>query len=723
MTTEKDFKPPQDVLDLLRRAPGESFRGAPEIERFSPTEGPPGTAVMIHGKNLLGSRIRVGDAYARVLEGSRATIVVEIPPVEGEHVIEAENVFGYTSSRIPFLVAPWRNRYTYRGDALSFSGPGHCIKPSGLNQPFLVLICLPDKLAMPSGETATSLVAAMDSKLRGTTNSVNSYWREATYDKVSFKFDIHNAVLDLPSPLSAYYQKPRSKRITASGATYPVTWKGSETLGLSGDNGFTVTVTFAAGSQGLNEVIKTIDDAIKAASSDPTKPPIDARAAGGQLRLETRRKAAAAVLDVTGGSARTLLGLMPGNTTVMVGLDHVDEDFQLMEDALEKRTSAMNEQQTKTFLAQYDGVIVALASNQGGSLMRASAWESHQFYIRNIVKPFELSCIAITSAYPWNTFAHEVGHTLGLPDLYDESGLQAGVELDRWDMMDCSCDAHPNAWTKHWGSRGGGFKGKPWMVDKDVEEVTAPSSKQTKTWNVILAPVERPLPTTNPYAGSHPSAPLRHAVRIKLSPDYWFYIENRQQPFSSPIFGASHYDNSIPAEGVIVTDATDRDKSQLFRVFVVLATPYNNPLNALGETWTYYVTPTNRIQVKVKEALGNNPTAYRVEVTWGEIPPATGTSYDLRIQDWSAPPWESPDIWVDTKVDNDWGVYRHSDAKKNPQVSGHPVRNGDRLRKKWESRLYARVWNDGNVEKKGVKVKFQVVLPAVIVKVTVASMG
>jgi len=247
------------------------------------------------------------------------------------------------------------------------------------------------------------------------------------------------------------------------------------------------------------------------------------------------------------------------------------------------------------------------------------------------------------------------------------------------------------------------------MEDADVEEITAPS--QTKTWSVLLTPVERPVPKTNPFSTSHPGVPLRHAIRIKLSPELSYYVENRQTPFTSSTYGTSRYDSDIPATGVIVTDAADRDSSKLFRVFVTLATGYNDPLNTAGETWTYYLNATKRVEVKVVEAIGSNPAVYRVDVTWGDVPPATGTDFDYRIRDWTPPPWESPDIWVDTKVDNAWDVYKHSDATKNPFVTGHPVLNGDRLRAKWESRLYARVWNDGNVAKNDVVVKFQVVLP------------
>jgi hypothetical protein len=587
---------------------------------------------------------------------------------------------------------------------------GHSIAPTGKDQPFLVLIGQPSGMALPPGHTAASLLADMDKKLRGATDSANTFWLESSYNKTSFKFDIHNSILKLPSKMSAYYQQARPKSITGSGATYPVTWAGGETLNIRGDGGLIAPVKFLTSSMGLNEVVKAINLVIKLSSPDPTKPPIRALASGGQLKLETTRKSATAVLEITGGTARAALGLMPGDVTVIQGLNHVDEDLKLINDALAARTAGKSDQEIKTFLLKYDGVIVAITSNTTTALMRAQAAPEGRFNFGDKLQ-FKGSWVAITTGFPWEVYTHEIGHTLGFPDLYDDSGLQAGVELDKWDMMDCSwCDAHPSAWIKHWRSRGEGYKGNPWMKDDDVEKIEVP--KQTKTWNVLLAPVERPLPATNPFATSHPNAPLRLAIRIVLSPELSFYVENRQKPFKSSTFGTSKYDSKIPAEGVIITDAADRDKSKLFRVFVVMATPYSNSLDTLGETWTHYVTPTNRIQVKLVEALGNNPTVYRMQVTWGEIPPATGTSFDFRIRDWNPPPWESPDIWVDTRVDNDWGEYKHSDAKKNPNVAGHPVLNGDRLRAAWESRLYARVWNDGNVEKKNVRVKFQVVIPA-----------
>jgi hypothetical protein len=707
-------KLPKDVLDLLR-TPWETFQDAPRIDGFSPSEGPPGTHIKILGQNLLGSRFLMGHALARVIESHRGGVTVEAPTIGGSHPIEAMNVFGSAVSSSLFHIVLKPNRFTFRGDALCFGGPGHSLTPSGKDQPVLALICLASDQSIPFGSTTPSLVAEMESKLRASDHSVNTFWEEASYGETSFKFDVHKSIISLPDKLAAYFQEAKPKQITASGAAYPITWVGGEDLSLSGDANFAVTIVFEAGSQDLSQVVKKINDSVKADSADPSNPPIEAEVANGQLRLKTGRAAADAKLEVTGGFARASVGLTAGKMTIVEGLDHVSESWKFIGDALTSYTAGWSDTDINDLLQnQYSGIIFALASNEKINLLRAEGHVSLPVNFGNN-QQWKGSWVSITTGYPWHVYAHEIGHALFLPDLYD--GLQAGVEPGFWDIMCCSWhDVHPSAWMKHWRSRGPGYTGKPWMKDDDyggddVEEITAPPANVTRTWSVLLAPVERPLPKTNPFASSHPNCPLRLAIRIKLSDDLSFYVENRQKPFSSSVFGTSKHDSEIPAEGVIITDAINRDTSQLFRVFVVMATPYSDPLDTPEETWTYYVNPTNRIQVKVKEALGADPTVYRVDVTWGDIPPATGTSYDFRIEDWKPPPWESPDIWVDTKVDNEWDEYSHSDPKKNPNVAGHPVLNGDRLRVKWESRLYARVWNDGNVEKKNVQVKFQVVLP------------
>jgi hypothetical protein len=201
---------------------------------------------------------------------------------------------------------------------------------------------------------------------------------------------------------------------------------------------------------------------------------------------------------------------------------------------------------------------------------------------------------------------------------------------------------------------------------------------------------------------------LVHAVRLQLQSNHNLYLEAREQPFSDPTLGEADYDAGIPAEGVIVTDAID-DLTGLpiHRANTTLLTAYDDPLDVVGDLLSEPLTATNTLSVECLEVIGADPAVYLVEVTWGQ-----GDYYDLRIDTWSPPPWESDDIWIDTEVDNGWDEYVHTDPGSNPDVAGSPVANGDRSRVGWPSRVYARVWNDGTETATDVTVRFGVVIPA-----------
>ena len=61
---------------------------------------------------------------------------------------------------------------------------------------------------------------------------------------------------------------------------------------------------------------------------------------------------------------------------------------------------------------------------------------------------FSLSGVWTTTGDSFEVYVHEIGHNLGLPDLYQEPGapVGAGVELDRWDIMaEVTAARHPTA--------------------------------------------------------------------------------------------------------------------------------------------------------------------------------------------------------------------------------------------------------------------------------------
>ena len=296
-------------------------------------------------------------------------------------------------------------------------------------------------------------------------------------------------------------------------------------------------------------------------------------------------------------------------------------------------------------------------------------------------------------------FAHEAGHALGLPDLYKTNADQVGTVPDNWDVMDCSfCDAHPTGWLKSFGDNDPTKRVDAWLKDGNITEIRPPARGGTNTKRVILTPVESPWISSNPFASGYPGVEVAHAVRLVPTDERdAFFLENRQ----SGVYQADHlgtpinFSKELPTQGVIVYRARRLDGGGLPAFLPVsLLTPYSNPLNNVGETYEQVITNTNRITFEITDKLinpdnssGRPSYSYLTEITWGQ-----GSFYDLAITPWDPAPWESSDIWVDSRAENDWGVYTYKDAQ------GEPILNGDNIAVGEENRIYARVHNLGDVD-------------------------
>jgi Metallo-peptidase family M12B Reprolysin-like len=745
---EESAKPPppgepQDFRDFFR-APwwDRQVTDPPSIDAVDPWEGEPGSKVLISGRNLLGAHVFFDETPARRLsEDADDALIVAVPHLTGDVRIRAENVFGSGfASDVFHIVAPPAvapSAFTFRGDALSFGGdPFHSITPTGLGQKYLVL------MALPSGGTAPGNAATVQADLISKlgprppqppfpNSTANGFWFEDTYRKVSFDFDIHPDYVPLAKPLSDYSVDAKPKRIVGDGVTYPVTFLAKEDLTLTGDAGYSQPVSFPPGTWTLLQIEGIIRSAI-----GPGDQPIRAIVSGGQIGLETTRSAADAVLTVSGPAAARL-GLTDPPAKVTAGQDSGPKEgfYKSMKDALEARVAGMTNDSAANYLSGYAGLIVAFAGSS--SLLRASAVT--QAFSIDVQLPegpgpsypegklqVKLSVIRITTGDSFSVFAHEIGHNLGLPDLYEEPGLPSqGDELGGWDIMADTSDArHTTAWSKAFKSRDP-QTGTRWMAPGELAVITPPPAAALDSGRFLLAPLESPLPMSNPFAAAFPNVRLVHAIKLEREPGRSLYVENRQaSPYQSTAFGKVDYSRSMPGQGVIVTDAVDTtDGLPAQRREVVLATPFADPLDTPPEQRTVAVlTATNSIEVEVvqevRESAGSRPVTYLVEYRWGQ-----GPFFDYRIRDWTPPPWESPDIWIDTRVDNGWDEYRNSDAALNPNVLGNPVRNGDRSRVGWPSRVYARIWNDGQIARPNVQVFFEVVVPAAMGPSTGTAIG
>lgn len=161
-----------------------------------------------------------------------------------------------------------------------------------------------------------------------------------------------------------------------------------------------------------------------------------------------------------------------------------------------------------------------------------------------------------------------------------------------------------------------------------------------------------------------------------------YMVENRRQV---------NGDERLPSQGVLLS-AIDHSGNAAIHAFV-LEDP-SEPLDLdqapleVGETFT---DTARDLSVEV---LSQNGDDYDVRVRYS--PPAT--TFDPAITPWGAPPWETPDIWVDSER-NMFGTYLYTDG------SGDPVGNGDDAWVDHVNRVYVRVHNLGTGAASNVRVQ------------------
>lgn len=319
--------------------------------------------------------------------------------------------------------------------------------------------------------------------------------------------------------------------------------------------------------------------------------------------------------------------------------------------------------------------------------------------------------------------SHETGHNIGFPDLYDNGGGNYDSMLNYpsdWDIMDNSNSQHPGAWPKVIDS--------DWVLNDSgvIDVFPEPEMPGPETRHYLLTPLEY---SASDYDSNLAAVPdgrtVAKVVRLPLGTgdagdDHFILIENRQP---GPTFSQNLPVSPLKSDpgGIYITDCISR---KVFDYFEITTRNYVHPLTDKDLLSGINALPL--VELSPDDTL-NFEAAYpayagiSIEVVDDFVGPDGVVSYlvditreqddylDLRIAPWGAPPYESPDIWIE-----------HGD--KDP-LSDEPLEgNGDPTR--WSGDydpqandgeplnwIRVRVTNNGTIEARDVQVRLQMNQP------------
>lgn len=327
-----------------------------------------------------------------------------------------------------------------------------------------------------------------------------------------------------------------------------------------------------------------------------------------------------------------------------------------------------------------------------------------------------------------DTIAHETGHNIGFPDLYDNSNGNYDPALfypEDWDIMHQAVLNHPGAWMK--------IIGADWVVSTHgvVADFPMPEMPGTDTRRYVLTPLEYGADSYDSALSGVPAGrALAKTIRLPLgsgpgAEDHYLLIQNRQpgRNYSQDLPTAT---GAAASGGLYITDAITR---RAYDYFAINTRNYVHPLTDRATVAGNNVSPIlDRSPLDDIDLTAAYPAYAGITVdVVDQIPgpggAASAPSYlvdvrreqadflDLRIEPWGAPPYETPDIWIEhgDKPDEDL-----SDAPL--EGNGEPARwsedydpaANDDQPLNW---IRVKVTNEGTVEATGVQVLAKVNTP------------
>ena len=191
--------------------------------------------------------------------------------------------------------------------------------------------------------------------------------------------------------------------------------------------------------------------------------------------------------------------------------------------------------------------------------------------------------ITVSEDSPIGVVAHEYGHDLGLPDLYDTDGSSQGAGI--WDLM-----------------AGGSWNGSP--RGTSPAELTAWSRARLQ-W---LVPVEvtAPLLSQSIRQLENNSVAFRLTIRTSTTGDEYFLVENREKV---------GYDSALPGGGLLIWHADDSmqdNDNDAHRLLSLEEQDGEDSPKDATDAWSSNPTGFGPETVPNSDGYGNIPTGWKV---------------------------------------------------------------------------------------------------------------
>ena len=318
-------------------------------------------------------------------------------------------------------------------------------------------------------------------------------------------------------------------------------------------------------------------------------------------------------------------------------------------------------------LGQYVGIIVILK----GPHLRGQSFPKEtgaSFWPENISFFDTKGMIYLSHDSAIGRIAHEIGHWLGMDDIYEDK-LDTGEIIPGTAQAFCLSGSHD---------------AEPLFAGRELQDTmhildAHPNNMQVRTWSPT-AQLNEAFTLVAHHGAENTDGSRIHVLKLIAAEGLHYYIETRELAPPGVRFD-QHLPVAAPGRVVVTRATTAKSFANALERAVMLVSVLDVGQQA--------VDAARNLTIKVESRPPGSPLAHVVRVQWNQ--PIAGDpngTFDLGITPWSTETWETVDISIDSKRNGE-GVFLYHE----PGKPGVPILSGDRPWVNHRNKIIAKVRN------------------------------